>query len=189
METPAELSLIVLELGAAWPALDPEADRGGARGGGPAVIAVAQDPEEAPLAFRVRAASRIHAAQRQLSDRRARLARVVFSVSGAGSDADRKEMALALSQLCAQHGVRLSLVARNDAKPALRGSLLALAGTLCEHLGSGFDVTLTFDGEPTSERRLRAAAPAATPKAELRLRDSLAPLHKSEFHADIASSW
>lgn len=185
MEAPAELSLIVLELGAVWPQLELEPAPPAARRGGPALVAVAQDLEEAPLAFRSRAASRIHAAQRQLSDRRARLARVVFSVSGAGSDADRSEMALVLAQLCAQHGVRLVLAARRDAKPALRGALLSLAGELCEKLGAGFDVTVSFDGEPVSERRLRAAAPAG----ELPQRDGQAPLRKSQYHTDLASSW
>ncbi len=187
MEAPAELSLIVLELGAVWPQLELELEPAppSARRGGPALVAVAQDLEEAPLAFRRRAASRIHAAQRQLSDRRARLARVVFSVSGAGSDADRREMALVLARLCAQHGVRLVLAAQRDAKPALRGALLSLAGELCEQLGAGFDVTVSFDGEPVSERRLRAAAPTA----ELPQRDDQAPLRKSQYHTDLASSW
>lgn len=185
MEAPAELSLIVLELGAAWPVPAPEQEPAALGRGAPAVVAVAQDLQESPLAFRLRAASRIHAAQRQLSDQRARLARVVFSVSGAGSDADRKEMALVLAQLCAQHGVRLVLAARRDAKPALRGSLLLLAGELCERLGSGFDVTVSFDGELPSERRLRAAAPSSAPTAG----DNQAPLAKAQYPADIASSW
>lgn len=165
METQAELTLVVLEEGAIWPEWHPACQFSAEEPEGPppAVMAIAQSQGEAESHFVERVSHRLKALPAELRKQRARLAHVVLSTADVAdpSTKARVELARRLAQVCVGEAARFVLAAPPACSPAAQRDLFALAGGLCEVLGSACDVSVSFGPAqaPTSETRLRVTRP------------------------------
>ncbi|MEZ4375860.1 MAG: hypothetical protein R3B07_33945 [Polyangiaceae bacterium] len=172
MEPQADLTLVVLEEGAIWPgwhiACQFSADVGEA-GAPPAVIAIAQSQGEAASHFAQRVSHRLKSLPAELNKQRARLGHVVLSTADV-QDEGKGRVALAkrLAQVCVSNAARFVLAAPPACSPAAQRDLFALAGGLCEVLGSACDVSVSFGPAepPTSETRLRVTRPDGAEPAD-----------------------
>ena len=181
MEPQAQLTLVVLEEGAVWPEWHAacrfsadESPTGDAAP--PAVMAIAQSQGEAESHFVERVSNRLEALPIELGKQRARLAHVVLSAADVLESrvSRRVELAKRLAQVCVGHEARFVLAAPPGCSPQAQRDLFALAGGLCEVLGSACDVSVSFGPvETQSHTRLRAVRPAEleTPQAGVELLD------------------
>lgn len=179
MEPQAQLTLVVLEEGAIWPGwhaacqFSPEEAATGQslvlQDAPPAVMAIAQSQGEAGSLFVDRVSKRLKALPMELGKQRARLAHVVLSTADlldVPSKA-RVELAKRLAQVCVTEGARFVLAAPPKCSAVSQRELFALAGGLCEVLGSACDVSVSFGpAEVESHTRLRAARPDAAELVE-----------------------
>ena len=166
MEPQADLTLVVLEEGAIWPGWHVACQFSADLGEGaapPAVIAIAQSQGEAASHFAERVSHRLKSLPAELNKQRARLAHVVLSTADVQDASGKSRVALAkrLAQVCVSHAARFVLAAPPACSPAAQRDLFALAGGLCEVLGSACDVSVSFGPAepPTSDTRLRVTRP------------------------------
>ncbi|MCA9628173.1 MAG: hypothetical protein KC766_10930 [Myxococcales bacterium] len=172
MESQAQLTLVVLEEGAIWPEWHAACQFVSAQPADapPAVIAIAQSQGEADSRFSERVSRRLKTLPAELSKQRARLAHVVLSTADVLEAPAKSRIGLAkrLAQVCVSAGARFVLAAPPGCSAAAQRDLFALAGALCEVLGSACDVSVSFGPTETeSHARLRAARPSLHDSADL----------------------